>query len=229
MARAARRLASSVSCLFFSLSSSLAATSVVGAVSPDLGVSSSSRLAAAASRGVSSAICRLKSDAERVVPGLERLQIGVGEVLVPQRRFGRGEGRARLVEIERMGVLRPGAPGPQEDQGENGPENGPKNGPVQLAQGGRRLHRRQNGPEADSAARSLIHPTMAGPPRQLAPSTVLRTVHSPRAEAQWEESARRRRFHPPTRGGGGEPRRGRRQDCVHSAPGKGLRARSRLC
>ena len=173
-----------MSCLFFSLSSSLAATSVVGAVSPDLGVSSSSRLAEAASRGVSSAIFALKSDAERVVPGLERLQIGVGEVLVPQRRFGRGEGRARLVEIERMGVLRPGAPGPQEDQGENGPENGPKNGPMQLAQGGGRLHRRQNGPEADSAARSLIHPTMAGPPRQLAyPSTVLRTILLPRAEA----------------------------------------------
>ena len=68
----------------------------------------------------------LKGDAERVVPGLEGLQVGVGEVLVPQRRFGRGEGRARLVEIERMAVLRPGAPGPQEDEGENGPENGPR-------------------------------------------------------------------------------------------------------
>ena len=120
----------------------------------------------------------LKSDAERVVLGLEGLQIGVGEVLVPQRRFGRGEGRARLVEIERMA-----RPAPRRARAPGGrrrkrPRERPRT-PMQLAQGGRRLHRRQNGPEADSAARSLIHPTMAGPPRQLAPSTVLRMVPLP--------------------------------------------------
>ena len=65
MARAARRLASSRSCLFFSVSSSLAATSVVGAVSPDLGVSSVSRCVDAARRGVRSATapCRARASA----------------------------------------------------------------------------------------------------------------------------------------------------------------------
>ena len=65
IARAARRLASSASCRFFSLSSSLAATSVVGAVSPDLGVSSARRLAEAARRGVRSATapCSVRASA----------------------------------------------------------------------------------------------------------------------------------------------------------------------
>ena len=63
MARAARRLASSLSCLFFSLSSSLAATSVVGAASPDLGVSSARRFADAARRGVRSATAPCKARA----------------------------------------------------------------------------------------------------------------------------------------------------------------------
>ena len=61
MARAARRFASSVSCRFFSVASSVAATSVVGAVSPDLGVSSARRLAEAASRGVRSLIAPCKA------------------------------------------------------------------------------------------------------------------------------------------------------------------------
>ena len=61
MARAARRLASSESCLCFSLASSLAATSVAGWVSPDLGVSSARRFADAASRGLKSAIAPCKA------------------------------------------------------------------------------------------------------------------------------------------------------------------------
>ena len=71
MARAARRFASSLSCLCFSLSSPLAATSVLGAgspgfapaASPALGVSSSRRLAESARRGVSLAIAPCNSRA----------------------------------------------------------------------------------------------------------------------------------------------------------------------
>ena len=159
MARAARRLASSASCRFFSLSSSLAATSVVGADSPALGVSSARRLADAASRGVRSAIDSLKRKRQRIVLGPQGLQIGVGDVLVPERRFGGGERRAGLIEIERVRVLRPGPPERHENEGDDGPVN--------EAQGGRRLHlKAMIVPGADSAARSLIHPTMAGPRRQ---------------------------------------------------------------
>ena len=49
----------------------------------------------------------LQGEAERIVLGAQALQVGVGEVLVPERRFDRRQGRARLIEIERMGVLRP--------------------------------------------------------------------------------------------------------------------------
>ena len=74
----------------------------------------------------------LKRKRERIVLGSQGLQIGVGDVLVPERRFGGGERRAGLVEIERARVLRPGPPERHEDEGDDGPVN--------EAQGGRRLH-----------------------------------------------------------------------------------------
>ena len=140
MARAARRFASSLSCLCFSFSRSLAATSVVGAGWPDLGVSSSRRFAESARRGVSSAIAPCKREGERVALGAQVLQARVVEILVPKRCFNRGQRRSRLVEVEPMGFLRARAAKRHEDKGENDP--------AQQAQCGCRLHCRLDGPQA---------------------------------------------------------------------------------
>ena len=99
MARAARRLASSASCRFFSLSSSLAATSVAGAASPDFGVSSARRLAEAASRGVRSAIAPSSARASgsfwaRSAAGRRRWRSCPGAPL-RSRRAPRASGRDR--------------------------------------------------------------------------------------------------------------------------------------
>ena len=89
----------------------------------------------------------LQREGERVALGAQGLQTRVVEVLVPKRRFSRGQRRPRLVEVEPMGLLRARAPKPREDQGENDP--------AQQAQCGRRLHCRLDGPRHDSAALPL--------------------------------------------------------------------------
>ena len=144
MARAARRLASSLSCLCFSFSSSLAATSVVGAASPDLGVSSVEALRRGRKAGRQGGDRPLQRQRERVGLRAQALQIGVIEIAAPDRGFSRGQRRARLIEIEPMGFLRAGAPEAHQDEDQNGP--------VQQAQCGRRLHRKVRRPPGDSAA-----------------------------------------------------------------------------
>ena len=79
----------------------------------------------------------LQGEGERIALSPQALQARVVEVLVPERRFSGGQRRARLVEVEPMGFLRPCAPKPHEDEGENDP--------MQQAQCGRRLHRRLDG------------------------------------------------------------------------------------
>ncbi len=148
MARAARRLASSASCRFFSLSSSLAATSVVGAASPDFGVSSARRFAEAARRGVSSAIapCKASSSASfwarRVCRSASArfLSLSAASVEVRAARvWSRSSGCASCAQARPSARMtkareRPNATGAMR---------------VQASSTGK------DGPEADSAARSL--------------------------------------------------------------------------
>ena len=91
----------------------------------------------------------LKSEAERIVLGLQGLELAVGEVLVPERRLGGGERRARLVEIEPVRVLRPSPSEAYKDEGENGP--------VQQAQCELRLHRRPSDHGRASPATCSLH------------------------------------------------------------------------
>ena len=63
----------------------------------------------------------LKRKRQRVALAAQTLQIGVVEVLVPERSFNGGERRAGLVEIERVGFLRASAPKAHEDEDEDDP------------------------------------------------------------------------------------------------------------
>ena len=161
MARAARRSASSPSCLFFSASSSLAAASVCGAASPDLGVSSVRRLRRGLKPGRQFGDNALNRDAERVAlrraGAADRCRRGcrflsaVSVAVSAARVWSRSS---------RLGFLRAARPGPA------GRRRGTS--PGQQA---------QCGAQASSQARSaryrlirrrlLSHPTMAGPWRQL--------------------------------------------------------------
>ena len=87
----------------------MAATSVVGAGWPDLGVSSSRRFAEVREARRQLGDRALQGEGERVALRSQGLQPGVVEVLVPKRRFSGGQRRPRLVEVEPMGLLRAGA------------------------------------------------------------------------------------------------------------------------
>ena len=144
MARAARRLASSVSCRFSGLEL-LGRHVGRGRGSPALGVSSARRLRRREPRREIRDRA-LKGEAERIVLGLQVLEIAVGEFLSLSAdsvaRAPRASGRDRA-----DGVLRPSCPRPIRTK-------------ARTAQCNRR-----------NADAGFIggHPTMAGPRRQLAP------------------------------------------------------------
>ena len=150
----------------------------------------------------------LKSEAERIVLGFQGLEIGVGEILVLERRLGGGERRARLVEIERVRVLRPSPPERHEDEGENGP--------VQQAQCGLRLHRRPSDHGRASPATCPLHHAFGVVPSPAPRGRIGAGAILPCASARWRGTARsaveRAKLPLP------------RQLRIHFASGKGLRA-----
>ena len=138
MARAARRLASSVSC-FCLLAREFRGRRVGRRRRSrfDLGVSSARRFADAASRGVRSAIAACKATPSGSFSARRRcrsasvrfLSFSAASIAVSAARVGsRSSGCASCAEAR-----------PSVEQGER------ENDPAQKAQGGRRLHRRQDG------------------------------------------------------------------------------------